>query len=73
MKKKIIRYVFNFSECFSKKKTFNSLKTIDAVKIHVSNSCNLRCKYCYANEGNYGYESSIMNEKNSKKNIHLMI
>ena len=25
-----------------------------AVKIHVSNDCNLRCKYCYAKGGNYG-------------------
>lgn len=33
---------------------------IETVKIHVSNTCNLKCKYCYANQGNYGIENSIM-------------
>lgn len=35
-------------------------KGIHSVKIHVSNCCNLSCKYCYANQGNYGVQNDIM-------------
>lgn len=40
---------------------------IDTVKIHVSNSCNLQCKYCYAHGGNYGIENSLMSLETAKK------
>lgn len=33
---------------------------IKHLKIHTSNVCNLKCKYCYANHGNYGNEDSVM-------------
>lgn len=33
---------------------------IETVKIHVSNDCNMRCKYCYAHGGNYGTSRGIM-------------
>lgn len=26
---------------------------IDRITLHISNDCNLRCKYCYANGGSY--------------------
>lgn len=29
--------------------------------INISNTCNLRCKYCYANGGSYGSDNDIMN------------
>ena len=28
--------------------------------LHVSNACNMRCRYCFANHGNYGAESGLM-------------
>ncbi len=28
--------------------------------LHVSNACNMRCKYCFASHGNYGAESGLM-------------
>ena len=36
----------------------------DTIKIHVSNLCNLSCKYCYAEGGNYGSKEAVM-----KKNV----
>lgn len=43
-----------------------------AVKIHVSNTCNLRCKYCYAKGGNYGTDSMLMNEKTAIKVVDFL-
>lgn len=34
---------------------------LDRLVIHVSNDCNLRCKYCYAAGGAYGSQRKIMN------------
>lgn len=28
--------------------------------LHVSNACNMRCKYCFANHGSYGSEAGLM-------------
>lgn len=39
----------------------------NAIKIHVSNSCNLACKYCYANGGNYGFQDSLMTHETADK------
>lgn len=33
---------------------------VNRITIHVSNDCNLRCKYCYAEGGNYGQQREIM-------------
>lgn len=43
-----------------------------AVKIHVSNDCNLRCKYCYAKGGNYGKDSSLMAMETAKKIVQCL-
>lgn len=31
--------------------------------LHVSNTCNMRCAYCFANHGKYGSKASIMSEQ----------
>lgn len=36
---------------------------IDYVKIHVSNDCNMQCKYCYANNGDYNKKRKIMSSE----------
>lgn len=33
------------------------------LQIKISNTCNLVCKYCYANHGNYGNENRIMSQE----------
>lgn len=45
---------------------------INAVKIHVSNACNLRCKYCYAEGGNYGKCSKLMNLEIAEKIVRYI-
>lgn len=37
-----------------------STKAIDRITLHVSNDCNLRCKYCYASGGAYGKSRELM-------------
>ncbi len=50
----------------------NYYDSIDSLKIHVSNACNLKCKYCYANQGNYGKETKIMNSDVVNKLINFI-
>lgn len=45
---------------------------IECLKIHVSNSCNLRCSYCYANKGNYGNESELMSVNTAENVINFI-
>ncbi len=33
---------------------------LERLIIHISNSCNLKCRYCYAQQGNYGQANSLM-------------
>lgn len=44
-----------------------TLENVSAAKIHVSNTCNLCCKYCYANEGNYNGADAIMDNDQALK------
>lgn len=44
----------------------------EAVKIHVSNACNLKCKYCYAHGGNYGGADSLMDMKTAKRVVEFI-
>ena len=37
-------------------------KILSRLVIHLTNDCNLRCKYCYANGGSYLSERSILNQ-----------
>jgi len=38
-------------------------KIIGRITLHVSNDCNLRCKYCYADGGGYNQERLLMNKE----------
>lgn len=41
----------------------NNQKVLNRLVIHVSNSCNLRCIYCYANGGVYHSEEANLSER----------
>lgn len=45
-----------------KGKTYNYIDNILNVQIKVSNTCNLKCRYCYAKHGNYGKKDSLMSK-----------
>ncbi|MCK4260552.1 MAG: radical SAM protein [Halanaerobiales bacterium] len=49
------------------KKNKKDINDIINIQIKVSNTCNLKCTYCYANQGNYGKEDSIMSQTTAKK------
>ena len=40
--------------------TNNSSRNIYRITLHISNDCNLRCKYCYADGGNYNLSRGLM-------------
>lgn len=56
---------------FAKKKRIGEIK---ALCLHICNDCNLRCKYCFADEGTYHTsERAYMSEKVGKKAIDFLI
>jgi uncharacterized protein len=44
-------------------------REIGRITLHISNICNLRCKYCYANGGNYNQQEGLMNIETASKFI----
>lgn len=54
---------------------FNKLKSksIYRITLHVSNDCNLRCKYCYAAGGNYRMERTLMTMETAKKFVDFCL
>lgn len=44
---------------------------IDRITLHVSNDCNLRCKYCYASGGAYGKSRELMSIETAKKFVEF--
>lgn len=41
--------------------------TVDRITLHISNDCNLRCKYCYANGGDYHQRRHMMTVKTAEE------
>ena len=46
---------------FSYNRGLDNTKSLSRLEIMLCNSCNLKCKYCYANEGTYGSTEAIAN------------
>ena len=42
-------------------------RVVERITLHVSNDCNLRCKYCYAGGGNYKQKRGIMSLQTAKQ------
>jgi uncharacterized protein len=42
-------------------------KIIGRITLHVSNDCNLRCKYCYASGGSYGAARGLMKIETARR------
>lgn len=43
---------------------------LDRLIINISNDCNMRCKYCYANQGTYGGTKNMMEIECLQKVLH---
>lgn len=48
-------------------------RKVQRITLHVSNDCNLRCKYCYANGGNYHLERKLMSEATAELFVKFCI
>lgn len=46
---------------------------IKALCLHICHDCNLRCRYCFADEGAYHSEREFMSEKTAEKAIDFLI
>ena len=51
----------------------HSERTINRITVHVSNDCNLRCKYCYAQGGNYGLGRGNMSLETAKAFVNFCV
>ena len=51
----------------------NRKKVVKALCLHVSHDCNLRCKYCFASQGDFGGAKEIMNFEVGKAAIDYLI
>lgn len=57
----------------SKEDSIKDYNHIDQITLCVSNDCNLRCKYCYAQGGNYGGQRTFMHEATAKAFVKFCI
>ncbi len=66
-----------FSEdSFSEKADYLKKKTSGVVKalcLHIAHTCNLNCSYCFASQGKYHGERSIMSEEVAKRAMDFLI
>ena len=46
---------------------------VKALCLHIAHDCNLRCKYCFAGEGEYHGDKSLMSLEVGKKSIDFLI
>jgi len=59
-----------YEEIFTSKTTPTVVK---ALCLHMAHDCNLRCKYCFAGEGNYHGEKSLMPVEVARRAIDFVI
>lgn len=57
----------NLDETLTESVQNSDCKVIDRITLHVSNDCNLRCKYCYASGGAYGKSRGLMSIETAEK------
>ena len=53
--------------------SFVNRKKVKALCLHVSHDCNLKCKYCFASQGDFGGEKEMMSVEVGKKAIDYLI
>lgn len=51
----------------------NRKKVVKALCLHVSHDCNLKCKYCFASQGDFGGEKEMMSFEVGKRAIDYLI
>ncbi|HZK57750.1 MAG TPA: thioether cross-link-forming SCIFF peptide maturase [Clostridia bacterium] len=51
----------------------NRKAVIKALCLHIAHDCNMRCKYCFASQGDFKGERSLMSTEVGKKSIDFLI
>ncbi len=55
----------------AKKETEKMKKYLPRLVLHLTNDCNMRCKYCYANGGSYGAPRGMMKKTTLDKTLDI--
>ncbi|MBO6126906.1 MAG: thioether cross-link-forming SCIFF peptide maturase [Clostridia bacterium] len=64
------------SQLFAKDININNIKIespIKAMCLNVAHDCQLRCKYCFASQGDFGGQRMLMSDKTAKNAIDFLI
>lgn len=52
--------------------SYNEDNIIKAMCLHVAHDCNLKCRYCFASQGDFKGERSMMNLETGKKSLEFL-
>lgn len=66
-----IRFIRKEVPSAEEKNNKDNTKRLSKLVLNISNACNLRCKYCYANGGNYQSNEGMMSKEVAKKALDL--
>jgi uncharacterized protein len=61
------------NEHIDDKDTFYNAKSIGRITLHISNDCNLRCRYCYAQGGHYNLTKGLMTYETADEFISFCV
>ncbi|MGI5949868.1 thioether cross-link-forming SCIFF peptide maturase [Peptoniphilus sp.] len=75
---KEIDYLVNEGLLFSEDEHFklphyNPQNIVKAMCLHVAHDCNLRCKYCFASQGDFKGDRSLMDYETGKKALDFLL
>lgn len=62
-----------FTKSFVPHDLNNYNPVIKAMCLHIAHACNLKCKYCFADEGSYHGENALMSFEVGKKSVDFLI
>lgn len=62
-----------FNEVKENKLISNNGASINSIVLEIVNACNMKCKYCYGNGGNYGRNNRIMNYSTAQQAIDYVV
>ena len=65
--------LFSDDRYFDHKSLKNKEPVVKALCLHIAHDCNMRCKYCFASQGDFKGKRSLMSAEVGKKSIDFLI
>jgi len=62
-----------FSENMDINLEYNKENIVKAMCLHVAHDCNLKCRYCFASQGNFNGERKLMDLETGKKALDFLV